>query len=585
MYAFSGIIVRQMNKKIVRRRLSEASPILAVDLHPLLARIYSTRQVSSSVELENSLDKLLPVDLLSGIEQAVDLLIHALKTDERILIVGDFDADGATSCALAVRALRMLGVADVDYLVPNRFEFGYGLTKEIVAVAAQGKPDLIITVDNGISSVEGVKAARENDIKVLVTDHHLPGKELPNANAIVNPNQEGDTFPSKNLAGVGVIFYVMLALRTRLRALDWFDELGIEEPNLAQLLDLVALGTVADVVTLDQNNRILVEQGLRRIRAGQCCVGIKALLEVAGRRPERVVASDFGFAVAPRLNAAGRLNDMSQGIACLLSNDPARARERAKSLDSLNKERRDIEQGMKTQAISILEALHLDERLNKLPMGLCLFDEGWHQGVIGILASRIKEHMFRPVIIFAPSDEKELKGSARSIPGLHIRDVLDAVAAHNPGLLTRFGGHAMAAGMTLKREHYTKFSKVFDDEVRRQLSADDLQQVVHSDGQLTADDHNLEIAEMLRSAGPWGQGFPEPVFDGRFDVIDQKIVGDNHLKMVLKIPDSNRHIDAIAFNTKVENELSQVDVAYRLDVNEFRGRRAAQLIIEHIEGC
>ncbi|MDE2088781.1 MAG: single-stranded-DNA-specific exonuclease RecJ, partial [Gammaproteobacteria bacterium] len=463
------------------------------------------------------------------------------------------------------------------------FEYGYGLTPEIVAVAAQQSPDLIITVDNGISSLDGVAAARALGIQVLITDHHLPGVRLPEADAIVNPNLPDDVFPSKHLAGVGVIFYVLAALRARLREESWFTRMGTAEPNLAQFLDLVALGTVADVVPLDHNNRILVDQGLQRIRAGQCCAGVLALLEVAGRRRENLVAADLGYAVAPRLNAAGRLQDMSLGIECLLCDDPQAARTMARRLDELNRDRREIETEMQDQALAALAALDLDPE--RLPVGLCLFDERWHQGVIGILAARIKERLHRPVIAFAPAGTDEIKGSARSVSGLHIRDALDAVAAGNPGLITRFGGHAMAAGLSLTRERLPAFSDAFDREVRRHLSGDDLRGVIHSDGELTETELSLELAELLRAAGPWGQGFPEPVFDGVFEVVNRRVVGERHLKLQLRSSRASSCIDAIAFNAAepAPAEGERVCIAYRLDVNDYRGLRSLQLIVEHLE--
>lgn len=573
-----------MKKMIVRRTVRTVEG-LPVGLHAVLRRIYAGRDVRDARELERSLDYLQPFSGLSGMERAVELLCDALRRQRRVLIVADFDADGATSCAVAVRALRAFGANDVRYVVPNRFKFGYGLTPEIVAVAAQHEPELIITVDNGISSVEGVRAAHERGIQVLVTDHHLPGSALPAADAIVNPNLPGDGFSSKSLAGVGVIFYVMAALRTRLREEGWFAAQGLPEPNLGQLLDLVALGTVADVVPLDHNNRILVEQGLRRIRAGQCCYGIQALLEVAGRSRERVMAADIGFAVAPRLNAAGRLEDMSLGIECLLSDDPVQARGMAARLDELNRDRRGIEEQMREQAMAAIARLSLKED-GDLPFGLCLFDEGWHQGVIGILASRIKDRLHRPVIAFAPGAEDELKGSARSVAGLHIRDALDAVATKHPGLVSKFGGHAMAAGLSLKRGHLEAFRAAFDAEVRLHLGAGDLQGVIYSDGELAAQELGLELALLLREAGPWGQGFPEPLFDGVFEVLGRRVVGERHLKLLVKPAAGGPSLDAIAFNMAEAAGLEQANpirLAYKLDINEYRGARAVQLVVEHIE--
>lgn len=564
---------------LIRRRPRPEPPAGLKALHPVLARVYAARRISDLQELDRSLSALLDYRELLGIEAAVARLVQALESQERILVLGDFDADGATSTALAVRALSEMGAHDVDYLVPNRFDYGYGLTPEIVAVAAARSPRLIITVDNGISSLAGVRAAREAGIDVLITDHHLPGPELPDAVAIVNPNQPGDPFPSKCLAGVGVVFYLMAALRAALRERGWFA--ARPAPKLAQWLDLVALGTVADVVPLDRNNRILVAQGLARIRAGQCCTGIAALLAEAGRDPARVVAADLAFAVAPRLNAAGRLEDMSIGIACLLCDDPTQAAELVKRLDALNRERRVIEEQMQAEAVAHLDTLVQEDA--SLPTGLCLFRPDWHQGVIGIVASRLKERLHRPVIAFAADGEGALKGSARSVPGLHIRDALDAVAAAHPGLLSRFGGHAMAAGLSLAKEHFETFAAAFDAEVRRHLRPEDLQGVIHSDGDLADMDLNLEMAEALRAGGPWGQGFPEPVFDGEFELVQSRVVGERHLKLLLRR--AGRLLDAIGFNLApgpALNAGSRVQLAYRLDVNVWNGQHNLQLVVQHL---
>ena len=580
-----------MSISILPRQLQDGAAIIdwPSDMHPVLSRIYTHRAISSIAELESSLDRLLPYGGLLQIERAVDILVTAIGQQQRILIVGDFDADGATSCAVAVRAMQAFGARHVDFLVPNRFEFGYGLTPEIVAVAIRDfQPELIVTVDNGIASVEGVAAAKIAGIAVLITDHHLPAPTLPDADAIVNPNQSGDQFASKHLAGVGVIFYVMLALRARLRSMDWFQAHGLEEPKLACLLDIVALGTVADVVRLDHNNRILVAQGLARIRHGHACAGINALIDISRRQSDRLVAADLGFALGPRLNAAGRLDDMSLGIQCLLTDDPAAAQEIAQTLDALNRERRDIESTMQEQALDGIDDLISDNH-ETLAFGLCLYDAGWHQGVIGILASRIKERLHRPVIAFARSQPGEIKGSARSIAGLHIRDVLDTIATRNPGMIRKFGGHAMAAGLSLAEEDLGQFSKAFDDEVRRHLTQDDLRGIVYSDGQLLPAELSIELAELLRNAGPWGQGFPEPIFDGKFTVCSSRIVGGHHLKLVLEPVfaghSNGQMIDAIAFNTNPEqlpDDNIPIECAYRLDVNEFRGQRSVQMIIEHI---
>lgn len=570
--------------RIVRREPAPEHLATLRHLHPVLARIYAARNITSCDQLECSLNRLYGIEQLKDIDKAAQLLHRCLRDQRRILVVADFDTDGATSCALAVRALRLMGAQHVTYIVPNRFEYGYGLTPEIVAVAARWRPDLIITVDNGISSVEGVAAARALGIEVLITDHHLPGSRLPEAQAIVNPNQPGDTFPSKHLAGVGVIFYVMVALRAHLRDAGWFAQRGVE-PNLAQLLDLVALGSVADLVPLDYNNRVMISQGLARIRRGECCPGIHALAAVAGRQPERLVAADLGYALAPRLNAAGRLEDMGLGIACLLADDFDAAYPMAEALDRLNIERRQIELQMHAQALEAIDALRLELADGELPMGLCLFDEGWHQGVIGILASRIKERLNRPTIAFAAVNDVELKGSARSVPGLHIRDVVEAVAAAYPGLLARFGGHAMAAGLTIRRDALETFRGAFDEEVARRLLPADLQGVIYSDGALAPEHHTVEMAELLRSAGPWGQAFPEPVFDSVFEIVRRRVVAERHLKLLLRLPGRGDPLDAIAFNTASEEVPHErhLHVAYKLDVNEYRGQRSAQLLVEHVQ--
>lgn len=573
-------------KKIIRRRpLVNAAP-LSADMPAILQRIYHARGVTDKTQLTNQLS-LLQKPLFKGMNEAVNIIADAIVAQARVMVIGDFDADGATSSALAVLALRAMGLQQVNFLVPNRFEYGYGLTPEIVAVAAESHPDLIVTVDNGIASVEGVNAAKELGIAVVVTDHHLPGVVLPDADALVNPNQPGCTFPSKNLAGVGVIFYVMSALRAELRQMGWFEESGIPEPNMASFLDLVALGTVADVVPLDHNNRILVAQGLQRMRAGFARPGIKALLEVAGRQADKLVASDLGFIVGPRLNAAGRLDDMSLGIQCLLTEDENLAKEMAMELDGLNRDRKAIESGMQQEALKMLQQLE-DKDASSLPWGLCLFDDCWHQGVIGILASRLKDRYHRPVIIFADAGDGLIKGSARSVSGLHIRDALDAVAAKHPGLLQKFGGHAMAAGMTLNRENFAAFSQAFDEEVRRHLDDDDLTAVLVSDGDLQSGDFNLHIASQLREAGPWGQHFPEPLFDGEFFILQQRLVGEKHLKLVVS-PDAQgqQRLDAIAFNIDraiwPAPMIKKARLAYRLDVNTFRGQQTVQLMVEYIE--
>ena len=567
-------------KKILRRSGPEITPAWGQNLHPLLRRLYAARGVTSDEQLSYTLKHLASPMELRGIDRAVALLSEAIARQERVLVLGDFDADGATSTAVAMLGLGMLGLNDIDFRVPSRFSDGYGLTPGIIRRLQEdgSLPDLLITVDNGISAVEGVRAARELGIKVVVTDHHLAGEILPEADAIVNPNQPGCPFLSKNAAGVGVMFYVLTALRKHLREQGLLPE---PQPNLGNLLDLVALGTVADVVPLDHNNRIFVEQGLRRIRQGEARPGILALLEVAGRDHSEISATDLGFVVGPRLNAAGRLDDMSVGIACLLAD----SREEARELDTFNRERRTIEKDMKTQAQDLLASMSLD--LEGLPWGLALFDADWHQGVIGILAARIREQTHRPTIAFAPDDNGEdIKGSARSIPGLHIRDVLAVVDARHPGMMKKYGGHAMAAGMTLSRSDLDAFGEAFDRAVRDTLRAEDLEAVITTDGPLAPDELQLEIATLLKRAGPWGQHFPEPLFDGNFRVVSQRIVGENHLKLVLQLEEGGAIIDGIAFNTGPEvpdYTRTGARVVYKPDANTFRGRTNLQLLVDYLE--
>ncbi len=568
--------------EIIRRSIPVQSE-LSADLPELLRRVYSARGITQQHELERDLIHLPAPSEIPGTAEAAKLLQQHIQSSSRIMIIGDFDADGATSCVLAVLALKSMGAKDVTYLVPNRFEYGYGLTPEIVDVALKQSPGVIVTVDNGISSISGVEAANQAGVPVLVTDHHLPGKELPKAAVIVNPNIQDEGI-GKNLAGVGVLFYVLLALRARLREQQWFVEQSIVEPNLAEFLDLVALGTVADVVPLDRINRILVHQGLRRIRAGLCRPGIRALFLASGRSLDRAVASDLGFAIGPRLNAAGRLDDISLGIETLLTDSITKAEQGAFELNSFNQQRREIEDEMRQQAMAYLESIDLDAE-SEIPFGLSLFNEEWHQGVIGILASRIKDRYHRPVIAFAAADDEWIKGSARSISGVHIRDLLDSIAAKHPELINKFGGHAMAAGLTLLKRDLDRFSDAFDAEVREHLELDDIRGIIQSDGELPPQLMNIETAGLLREAGPWGQNFPEPIFDGKFNLVNWRIVGEKHLKMVLATENGDT-IDAIAFN-QAENYPANgeclLEAAYRLDVNEYRGIRSVQLIIEHLE--
>ncbi|HBC82418.1 MAG TPA: single-stranded-DNA-specific exonuclease RecJ, partial [Escherichia sp.] len=534
------------HQRQLRRRTVDEAADLPANLPPLLRRLYASRGVSSAGELERSVRGMLPWQQLSGIDKAVALLYRALQEELRIVVVGDFDADGATSTALSVLALRALGCGNVTCLVPNRFDDGYGLSPEVVDQAHARGAQMILTVDNGISSHAGVDRAHELGIPVLVTDHHLPGETLPDAEAIVNPNLRDCTFPSKSLAGVGVAFYLMLALRAHLRDQGWFAARGLAEPNLAELLDLVALGTVADVVPLDANNRILTWQGLSRIRAGKCRPGIKALLEIANRDAQKLAASDLGFALGPRLNAAGRLDDMSVGVALLLCDNVGEARVLASELDALNQTRKEIEQGMQAEALALCEKL--ERSSETLPGGLAMYHPEWHQGVVGILASRIKERFHRPVIAFAPAGDGLLKGSGRSIQGLHMRDALERLDTLYPGMMLKFGGHAMAAGLSLEASRFEEFQQRFGDLVTEWLDPALLQGEVVSDGPLSPAEMTLEVAEMLRDAGPWGQMFPEPLFDGRFRLLQQRIVGERHLKVMVEPVGGGPLLDGIAFN-------------------------------------
>ena len=571
-------VFRVMIPKI-KRRASASGEGLAANLHPVLRRVYAGRGIGNDDDLDLSLERLVPVGTLKDVDAAAQLLA-AHRDAGRVLVIGDFDADGATSTALVLRALRSLRFAHVDFLVPDRFRFGYGLTPEIVALAAERKPSLIVTVDNGVSSVSGVETARALGIPVLVTDHHLPGAVLPRAEVIVNPNLKNSRFGSPALAGVGVEFYVMAALSRHLQQPDF---------RVADLLDLVAVGTVADVVPLDHNNRVLVAQGLKRIRAGRCVPGIRALLESAGRDIERVTAADLGFAVGPRLNAAGRLADMSVGIACLLADDPAEAARLAGALAKLNAERREIEQRMQEEALELAAEHSLGTEADAL--GVCLFDESWHQGVVGLVAGRIKDRLHRPVIAFARAEDGSLRGSARSIAGVNIRDALDAIATQRPGLIDKFGGHAMAAGMSLQPDKLAEFRSAFALEIAVRVDAESLNGVIYSDGALSPEEMCVDTARVLRGAGPWGQGFPEPIFDGEFRIVDMRIVGDRHLKMNLlgtaplttALP-----IEAIAFGylggSAEDAQLVQgsaLQLAYRLEINEYRGIERMQLNCQH----
>ena len=572
-------------RKIHRRNLGISDELQNASLHPVLKRIYANRQINNLSQIDYSLDRLINYNELKGIDAAANIVADAVINNQAILIVGDYDADGATSSALVVRALYSFAAANVNYLVPNRFEYGYGLTPEIVKVASEFSPQVLITVDNGISSIDGVNAAKQNNIKVVVTDHHLPGDQLPDADAIVNPNQPGCKFASKSIAGVGVAFYLMLAVRACLRERGWFDDKR-PAPNMADLLDLVALGTVADVVPLDENNRILVEQGIRRMRGGKTRPGIRALFQAAGKDIRACTSTDLGFFIGPRLNAAGRLEDMSAGVECLITDSNSVAEGIAAELNNLNMQRKQIEQGMLTVALDEMKSLLETLDTKQLQAGLCLYNSAWHQGVIGLLAARIKERFHRPVVAFANANDdagsNEIKGSARSIPGLHIRDVLDSIATRNPGLIQKFGGHAMAAGLSINKDNFEAFKQAFEHEVESLLSADELEEVVETDGSIEPGQMSLETAEVIESAGPWGQHFPEPVFDNQFEILNWKIVGEKHLKMQLRQNEGGKAVDAIAFNTVTDDlpSFEKIHVAYRLNVNEFRNIRNLQLIVD-----
>ena len=572
------------NKKIVHREVPDNINLPDL-IHPVLKRVYASRNIKSSKDLDYSLSSLIPFEELSGISDAVVLLQEMLEQKKRILIVADFDADGATSCALAIRGLTAMGAEDVIYVVPNRFEHGYGLSPEIVNVALDYDPDLIVTVDNGISSICGVEYARKNGVKVLITDHHLPGKELPKADVIINPQLADDRFPSKNLAGVGVIFYILLALRAKLKEEYWFENNNIDYPNLANFLDLVALGTIADLVPLDKNNRTMVAHGLKLIKKNKSKPGIYALLNQAGRQLSKLTTSDLSFAVAPRLNAAGRLTDMSLGIECLLTDDEGNAIEIAEKLNRLNTERRQIQDDMQEEALAELEK-YLQNTSGEIPHSICIYNKDWHQGVVGILASKIKEKFNRPAIVFAKENKGVLKGSARSITGLHIKDVFDEIAKLHPELILTFGGHAMAAGLTIEESQYGNFSNIFNEVVNQYISSDRLEDEYLTDGELSDDDFTLPLALAIQNAGPWGQSFPEPTFAGQFKILDKRIVGKNHLKLKLQSRNNRTTLNAIAFNMTDANWPSGTDQilsTYRLGINDFQGNSQVQLFIEHLE--
>lgn len=565
------------------RTISPESEQLNID-HPIIKRLYAGRGITDVSEIKRGAGELLPLKTMKGLEQACQVLFNALSQNKRVTIVGDFDADGATSTALMVLGLQKLGFTHVAYKVPNRFEYGYGLSPLLANEIVQQGTDLIITVDNGISCLQGVEVCKSAGIEVIVTDHHLPGNALPNADAIVNPNQPECEFSSKNLAGVGVAFYLLLAFRTYLRDKDYFEQNKLAQPNLAELLDLVALGTVADVVPLDSNNRILVHQGLARIKKGICRPGIKALMQMANKDLNKAKSSDFGFVIGPRLNAAGRLDDMSYGIRCLLTENYGQALKMAEDLNSLNNERKEIEQGMRVEAEAAVNTISILS--GELPNGICVYEPTWHQGVIGIVAGRVKDKYYRPTIAFAQGDTGQIKGSARSIQGVHIRDVLDEVSTSNPGLIIAFGGHAMAAGLTILETDLTKFKQAFDSVVAKYLDEEVKTQVTLTDGSLPSEYLTLNFCQELDLAGPWGQGFAEPCFDDKFEIISQRLVGGKHLKLVLTNNDG-LVVDAIHFNADLNvwpnPGINRAHLVYQLDSNEFRGNVSLQLIVREIE--
>ncbi len=570
--------------KIKRRTLPKENPLSDLGLSDLIQRLYLSRGINNPQQIEHTLQHLHKPGQLSNIQKAAGIVVDAINSNKKIVIVGDFDADGATATALCLRAINAFGHSHIDFLVPNRFDFGYGLSTQLIPILQEMDCELIITVDNGISSIDGTQAALDADMQVIITDHHLQAEVLPNADAIVNPNLNGDEFPSKNLAGVGVVFYLLAEIRAQLTQSNYFTDKQINPPNLAQWLDIVALGTVADMVGLDDNNRILVTEGIKRIKAGRTVAGIKALLKIADKELTKTTTETFGFVIAPRLNAAGRLEDMSIGIELLNTDDEQQAMILAHKLDVINHQRKEIQKDMQQVADSVVNEL---DKIKKLPDGICLFHKDWHQGVVGLLASKVKEKTNRPVIAFAPeNDESEiLKGSARSITGFHIRDALVAIETNHPQLMHKFGGHAMAAGLSINRENYEEFRHIFIDYVNKTLTEEQRQHTIETDGELDSVDICLAVAEDLQNHGPWGQNFPAPLFDGWFNIIEKKEVGHGHTKLTLQTQDFSKRIGAIAFNihpNAFKPEDGKNQITYRLDINEFRGRRSVQLIVQDI---
>ncbi|MCF6319421.1 MAG: single-stranded-DNA-specific exonuclease RecJ [Proteobacteria bacterium] len=570
--------------KIKRREVPNLNPFEKTGFSPLIQRLYLSRGITQLEQIQYKLSNLHTAKKLSGIKTAASIVIDAINDNKKIVIVGDFDADGATATALCLRAIKAFGHNNIDYLVPNRFDFGYGLSAQLIPILQKMQTDLIITVDNGISSIKGTQRAIDAGMQVIITDHHLPAEVLPSADAIVNPSLNGDEFPSKNLAGVGVVFYLLAEIRSQLNDLDWFVEKNIPVPNLAQWLDIVALGTVADMVGLDDNNRILVTEGIKRIKAGYTVAGIKALMKIAGKELNKTNTDTFGFVIAPRLNAAGRLEDMSIGIELLTTDDDNKAYQLAQELDSINQQRKEIQKDMQRLADSVVNEL---DKIKKLPDGICLYHKDWHQGVVGLLASKVKEKTNRPVIAFAPENDESdvLKGSARSITGFHIRDALVQIETKHPNLMHKFGGHAMAAGLSLNQEDYPKFREIFNLIVKDSLTEEQRQHTIHTDGELDSMDLCLAIAEELQEHGPWGQNFPAPLFDGWFNIIDKKEVGTGHTKLTLQTLDFSKRIGAIAFGIHpkfFKPDGGKNQITFKLDINEFRGRRSLQLIVQDI---
>ncbi len=573
-----------MKNKLTHRQLPEALPELSPDIPLLLQRVYALRGITSMQELDYTTRNLCNYDNLDGTQTAVEIVYSAMQNNKRIMIVGDFDTDGATSTALTVKALKKMGCQHVDYIIPNRFDDGYGLSISVIKRALLKKADLIITVDNGVSAIEAVEFAKQSNLTVIITDHHLCPEQLPAADAIINPNLPNCSFPSKHLAGVGVAFYFMSALRAKLRQENWFKTHNLEEYNIASLLDLVALGTIADVVRLDHNNRILVHQGINRIRSGYCCAGIKALLHIARKDPVSFTSTDLAYYIAPRLNAAGRMDNMSLSVELLLCDDYDSALKQASDLDMLNNDRKLIEQTMYKEALSYIQ--ELEQQQSSFPNLLVVYHPEWHQGIIGILSARLKDKHYRPVICFASTEEGILKGSGRSIAGIHLRDLLDELDQNHPDLLVSFGGHAMAVGLSIRENDLERFRKHFETLIDKRLNANTLEQIIETDGEIDSQDFNYAMAKQLKESGPWGEGFTEPTFDGDFIVHQQRLFAEKHLRLVLEPKNGGPIIEGICFNVNLtqwpDNTIKNVKIVYQLDVDDFRGNQTAKLMIRHI---